>query len=320
MNLRANVPAHLSEQVQSLLELHPGVGNISVITNGSKVPAGDLILADVARESTNEIVDELCALDLQNQGGFQLSPMTAWASSANLQAELSAPGEEADAVVWTEVVARAYDDTSFTWTFFTFMTLATSLAAIAIVLDSPILVIGAMVLGPDFGPIAAIGLALVRRRFELMRRSVRLLASSFAVSIFIATILSFSGRALGWITPELIEGHRTATEFIYHPDKWAIVVAILAGIAGVISLTSSASNAMVGVFISVTTIPASGNIAIGLAFQQWDQVLGSAAQLAVNITGMALAGWVTLLVQQLVWNRISHQNKRRWRIFVKNPD
>lgn len=317
MNLRANVPSQLSAQVQAVLKQHPGVGNLSVIAGGSAVPVGDLILADIARESANEIVDVLCELDLHNLGGFQLTPMTAWASSANLQAEIAAPGEEADAVVWTEVTARAYDDTAFTWTFFTFMTLATSLAAIAIVLDSPILVIGAMVLGPDFGPIAAIGLALVRKRFELLRRSVRLLTASFTVSILVATALSLLGRSIGWITPDLIEGHRSATEFIYHPDRWAIVVAILAGIAGVISLTSSASNAMVGVFISVTTIPASGNIAIGLAFQQWDQVVGSAAQLAVNITGMALAGWATLQLQQIVWNRISHRNRRRSR-YIQN--
>lgn len=47
------------------------------------------------------------------------------------------------------------------------MTLATSLASIAIVLDSPILVIGAMVLGPEFVAIAALALALVRRRYSL---------------------------------------------------------------------------------------------------------------------------------------------------------
>ena len=53
------------------------------------------------------------------------------------------------------------------------MTLAIMLAAIAIVLDSQILVIGAMVLGPEFGPIAALGLALVRRRGSLFARAAK---------------------------------------------------------------------------------------------------------------------------------------------------
>ena len=58
--------------------------------------------------------------------------------------------------------------------------LATLIAGIAIVLDSQILVIGAMVLGPEFGPIAAIGVALVRRRPHLLVFAARTLVLGFA--------------------------------------------------------------------------------------------------------------------------------------------
>jgi hypothetical protein len=61
------------------------------------------------------------------------------------------------------------------------------------------------------------------------------------------------------------------------------------------------------VFISVTTVPAAGNIALGLAFGAWTEVWGSTQQLAVNLSGMALAGWVTLTVQQTVWARVSEE-------------
>jgi hypothetical protein len=71
----------------------------------------------------------------------------------------------------------------------------------------------------------------------------------------------------------------------------------------VLSLTSGKVGGLSGVFISVTTVPAAGNIALGFAFTQWSEVAGSSAQLALNISGMALAGWITLLVQQRVWNR-----------------
>ena len=56
-------------------------------------------------------------------------------------------------------------------------------------------------------------------------------------------------------------------------------------------------------FISVTTVPAAGNIGLGLAFGVWHEVLGSTLQLAINLTGMALAGWLTLVLQQQVWRR-----------------
>ena len=70
-------------------------------------------------------------------------------------------------MVWADVTQRAYEESELNWTYLSFMTLATLLASIAIVVDSQILVIGAMVLGPEFVAIAALGLALVRRRGTL---------------------------------------------------------------------------------------------------------------------------------------------------------
>jgi uncharacterized membrane protein len=61
--------------------------------------------------------------------------------------------------VWAEVAQRSYEETELNWTYLSFLTLATVIAAIAIVLDSQILVIGARVLGPEFGAIAALGVA-----------------------------------------------------------------------------------------------------------------------------------------------------------------
>lgn len=304
MSLRVFCPTVLSESVQAALRDNPAVGSVAVMAGASTQPVGDLIIATVAREAANEIVDELIEIGLPLEGTIQLEPLNTWVSKRDFEAMETAPGDEADAVVWAEVTARAYDDTSFNWTFMSFLTLATTLATVAIVLDSPVLVIGAMVLGPDFGPVAAMGLAVVRRRFELLNRSLRLLAVGFATSIAIATLLVLASRALGWITEDSVTGSRAATGFIYHPDKWSVVVAILAGIAGVLALTSSSSNSMVGVFISVTTVPASGNIALGLAFSQWNQVWGSGLQLFINVTGMAIAGWLTLLIQQFVWRKV----------------
>jgi uncharacterized membrane protein len=60
-----------------------------------------------------------------------------------------------------------------------------------------------------------------------------------------------------------------------------------------------------GVFISVTTVPAAGNIALGIALGDLAEVSGSAVQLVVNLTGMAVAGALVLALQQTVWSRIS---------------
>ena len=108
------------------------------------------------------------------------------------------------------------------------------------------------------------------------------------------------------LTAAVVEvGPRPATAFIYSPDRWSFVVAVVAGAAGVLSLTSAKAGGLAGVFISVTTVPAAGNIALGIAFGAGDELWPSALQLLVNIAGMALAGWATLALQQFVWSRVS---------------
>jgi uncharacterized membrane protein len=121
----------------------------------------------------------------------------------------------------------------------------------------------------------------------------------------VVTVLSLIARALGLITVADVETQgRLGTSFIYSPNIWSFIVAVIAGAAGVLALTSAKSGGLVGVFISVTTIPASGNIAVASVFGLWPEVWGSAVTLVVNITGMAIAGWLTLGVQQYVWRRV----------------
>jgi hypothetical protein len=64
------------------------------------------------------------------------------------------------------------------------------------------------------------------------------------------------------------------------------------------------------VFISVTTVPAAGNVALGLAFGVSDEIVGSSLQLLVNLIGMALAGWAALAIQQAIWSRVSTHRAR----------
>jgi len=71
----------------------------------------------------------------------------------------------------------------------------------------------------------------------------------------------------------------------------------VAGAAGTLSLTSAKSAALVGVFISVTTIPAAGNLALALVFGRFHDAGGSALQLLINLTGIVLASYLVLLAR-----------------------
>ena len=309
-HLRISSPAHLTDEVVAVFTDDPAVSHLAVLRGASVEPAGDIVLADVAREATNEIIDRLDALGVPEHGTIHVEPVTTWVSRAGFDAERQTPGSSADAVVWADVTQRAYEEAELNWTYLAFMSLATLLASIAIVVDSQVLVIGAMVLGPEFVPIAALGLALVRRRSTLFKLAASTLLVGFGVAITLTTVAALAARALGWIVTEDVTGERPGTDFIYSPDKWSFIVALIAAAAGVLSLTSAKVGGLSGVFISVTTVPAAGNVALGTAFAAWDEVTGSAVQLALNISGMILAGWATLALQHLVWNRKASHRQR----------
>jgi len=311
LHLRICVPTDLSDDVVRLLTDDPAVSSLTLVRGASIRPVGDVIEADVAREASDDVVTRLQALDVHRVGTLQVEPVRTWVSQDGFDAERRAPGSGADSVVWAEVTQQAYGDSELNWTYLSFMTLATLIAAIAIVLDSQILVIGAMVLGPEFGAVAALGVALVRRRFGLFRLAARTLVLGFVVAIGLTCAAALLGRALGWITLDDVSGPRPGTAFIYSPDKWSFIVAVVAAAAGVLSLTSARVGGLSGVFISVTTVPAAGNVALGLAFGVGDEIWGSSLQLALNLSGMAVAGWLTLLVQQAVWSRVSERRARR---------
>jgi uncharacterized hydrophobic protein (TIGR00271 family) len=304
LRLTVTIPGELTDRVTQVLNDSTAVSTLSVLRGAAVRPVGDVVQADVAREAADLLIDELHALGVHEHGTLQVEPVTTWVSRPGFEAEEQTPGSGADAVVWAQVAQRSYEDSELNWTFLSFMSLATLIAGIAIILDSPILVIGAMVLGPEFGAVAALGVALVRRRPLLLGVAARALVVGFAVAIAVTCLAALVGRGLGWVTLKDITGNRQATNFIYSPDKWSFVVAVLAAAAGVLSLTSSKVGGLSGVFISVTTIPAAGNVALGLAFGAWSEVRGSGLQLLINLVGMALAGWGTLALQRAVWSRV----------------
>ncbi|MEI6362152.1 MAG: DUF389 domain-containing protein [Actinomycetes bacterium] len=312
ITVRVTCPHALTESVVEVLRSTPNTSALVVMRDAVLSPHGDIVEVDVPREGANMVINALVELGVPGEGTIKVLEIPTWISDRGLRAEKAAPGDGADAVVWTEVIERSYDDSALTFTYLAFMTLATLLAAIAVATDSVILVIGAMVLGPEFVPIAALGLAMVRKRPTLFRRALRTLVIGFVVSIAAVALLSLIARWAGLVTAADVDTTgRVGTSFIYSPSVWSFIIAVIAGAAGVLALTSSKSGGLAGVFISVTTIPAAGNIAIASVFGLWQEVWGSTVTLIVNVTGMALAGWATLAIQQATWDRVRTRRLRR---------
>jgi uncharacterized hydrophobic protein (TIGR00271 family) len=298
IHLRIVAPEEHAHRALDLLCASPAVINVVHLHAASRKPKGDVILCDVAREDTSVILGDLKELEIPKVGSIAVEHIDIAISDAAIAAEKAAPGLPSDAVVWEEVESRTSEQTELSFSFVLFMIAAMQIAAVGIVLDEPILIVGAMVLGPEFGPLAAIAVALVERQGALARRSLMALAVGFPIGTLAALATTLFMRWIDEFPDTFDETRHPFTDFITDPTFLSFFVAFVAGSAGVLSLTAAKSGALVGVLVSVTTIPAASNIGVAVAYGEWGTAGKAALQLGINIAGIIAAGVLTLFVQR----------------------
>ncbi|MBV9920260.1 MAG: DUF389 domain-containing protein, partial [Pseudonocardia sp.] len=295
LHLRIVSPTTATASVTATLVEEPGATHISVLTGAAVQPEGDVVEADVTREAVDRVLGRLLDQGISHTGGVTLQAIDTTLSDRATAAERAVPGDPDDAVIWEQVVARTGDDSRLSVSFQTFLTIACLLAAIGAVTNSPVTVVGAMVLGPEFGPLAAVAVGIVLRRGDLVRRGLIALAIGFPLAMAATAIAALVFSALGLITTaDLDAGDQV--DFIYSVGWFSLIVALLAGAAGMLALTSAKSASLVGVFISVTTVPAAGYAAVAAVEARWAQVASSIGQLGVNLLGIIVAAVLVLVV------------------------
>ena len=299
VHLRIVAPEAVALQALELLCASPSVLNVIHLRGAAEKPRGDVILCDVAREQASVIIGDLKELEIPKYGSIAVEQLDSAISDAFDEAEKAAPGLPSDAVIWEEVESRTSENTELSVTFLLFIVAAMQIAAVGIVLDQPILIVGAMVVGPEFGPLAGLCVALVNLQGRLARRSLLALAVGFPVGTIAALITSLVFIGVDVFPDQFAQSQHPLTRFIAEPpDFLTFFVAFVAGTAGVLSLTSAKSGALVGVLISVTTIPAASNIGVAAAYSDWSEMGWAAAQLAVNLCAIVAAGLITLFIQR----------------------
>jgi uncharacterized hydrophobic protein (TIGR00271 family) len=303
VHLRIVVPSYQAEHVLDLLTSAPSVCNVVYLERVAHRPEGDVILCDVAREDASVIVSDLRELNVDKEGSISMEMIDSQISAAAVAAEKAAAGLPSDAVVWEEVETRTSENVELSGSFLAFMVVAMLIAMVGIFTDQIILIIGAMVVGPEFGPIAGICVAAVEKRRDLFKRSFRALAIGFPVGITATFLVALLLDAIGVVPDDFSQAGHPFTQFISSPDEWSFIVAYLAGMAGVLSLTSAKSGALIGVLISVTTIPAAANIGVAAALGDWHEWVGAMEQLSLNLCVITLAGIGTLFVQRRLYIR-----------------
>lgn len=302
LRIEVQAPAAEADVAERLLTDTPTAINVTRQRGVLVAPPGDVLACDVPREAADDLIERLHAAGLcaAHSNVTVVEGLTHLSQRAD-DAERAARGAASDALIWRLLRDVLDEELVPTATFLLFMVLATMLGAIGVVTNSAILVVGAMVIGPEFGPLAALFVAVLDGRWRGVLRGVLTLVAGFTVAIIAASLFTLALDAAS-VFPERLVFAGFVKE-VATPTALSLVIALVAGVAGTLSITSNRSGSLIGVLISVTTIPAAADAAALLAYGRERAAVDAMLTLAINLTGMTIAGVLSLAVHRYVTRR-----------------
>jgi len=307
IHLRVVSPPDVTASLVPELRTEPAVMNLTVLPRAVSNPDGDAVQFDVLQGAANEVIGRLRDLGLDQRGSIVLE---------NVDSSISALADRATArrgrfqeftPVWAEVEARIEREGSFPPSWFALLVIAGLIGAVGILTNSQILIVGAMVVGPEYGAILSLAFGVTRRDSSRVLHSTAALVAGFALAVAAALLLALIIRGAGLEPKAYALGIRPVSNLIDTPNWFSFIVAALAGVVGVVSLTEARSSTLIGVFISVTTIPAAADIGVSLAFGSNSEAWGSTLQLLLNVTVLTAVAIVGLPMQQAIWRRTTRR-------------
>jgi uncharacterized hydrophobic protein (TIGR00271 family) len=199
-------------------------------------------------------------------------------------------------LVWADLLGQAGAHARLVARYLVFMAAAGIIAAYGVIYGNGILIVGAMAVSPDLLPITAVCVGLALGRARLVRRALWTLAAGLGAACVIAGALTALLQALG-LLPSSFEVGEGALHGLVTVNSSTVVVALVAGVAGMLALETRASAA-VGVAISVTTIPASAYLGVAAGMGEVDKATGALLVLGINVAALITGGALTLVVQR----------------------
>jgi uncharacterized hydrophobic protein (TIGR00271 family) len=210
-------------------------------------------------------------------------------------------GRLGEKLVWADLIGQASEHARPVARYLVFMLAAGVIAAYGVIYANGILIVGAMAVSPDLLPIVAVCVGLILGRQRLVRRAFWTLVAGLGAACVIAAALTALLDLVGLLPQDFNVGEG-ALHGLVTVNSSTFVVALVAGVAGMLALETRAS-ASVGVAISVTTIPASAYLGVAAGVGEIDKASGALLVLAINVAMLIAGGASTLVVQRRLERR-----------------
>jgi uncharacterized hydrophobic protein (TIGR00271 family) len=288
-----------------MLRSEPGVMNLTVLPGAVSHPDGDGVHFDVVQGAANGVIGRLRELELDQRGSIVLENVDTSISTRADRAAARRGQYQQFTPVWAEVETRVAHEGTFPPSWFALLIIAALIGSVGILTNSQILIVGAMVVGPEYGAILSTAFGVTRRDLAQVRRSTAALVIGFTLAVAGALLLALVVRGADLEPNAYARGIRPVSNLIDRPNWFSFIVALLAGVVGVVSLTEARSSTLIGVFISVTTIPAAADVGVSVAFGSYSEAWGSVLQLLLNVAVLTAVAIVGLPAQRAIWRRMT---------------
>jgi len=302
LRVRVVSPSERTDELVAALLPVPGVVTLAVDRGTAVKPPGDVVVADVLRECANEVLERIEALGLDD-GEITLVDIGADQSDLADDARDEYPGRGVDVVVWDEFEQHVRTDGEPSLAFFSFMAIAAVIATVGIVVDSAVLIVGAMVVGPEYGPLAALAVAIYKRRGRPAVDALATLLGGLLLAITVSALCTSVFEAAD--TGVISANERFFTKFVTQPNIYSVIVAFSAGLVGIMAIGLGRSGALTGVVVSVTTIPAAAAIGVDASEGAWHNAGRGALVLLINVVCLTLGGVTALVLQRFLWAHVA---------------
>jgi len=271
--------------VAERLSALPGVRHLS--TSGRGHDGSALVTADVSAAVADAALEMVRGVGIPSEDISLLRLDTIGPASA---------ADEPVALIWADLLGQARVNARTAVRFLVFMGVAGVIAGFGVIDEDQVLIVGAMAVAPDLLPVTAVCTGLVLRRSRLIRAGLGSLLIGLAVACLLAAAVT-GFLNLFDLLPAGFAVHEIGLASQQHVEAETILVALAAGVAGMLAVETRASMG-VGVAISVTTIPAAAFLGVAAGVGQFTKSLGALSVLGANIAMMLAGGSVALLVQR----------------------
>jgi uncharacterized hydrophobic protein (TIGR00271 family) len=277
--------------VAAMLDRTEGVSRVRLVE--ATRPGHALVSATVSPRTVDALLEDFRRLGVPD-AEVKLTRIDAVGSLSTGKAEVS--------LVWADVVGTAWVNARPIARYLAFMLVAGVIAGYGVIDGNTILIVGAMAVSPDLLPITGIAVGLVSRHPTLAGRAFLTLAAGLGIACLAAAVSTFLQDSLDLIPSDFDIQDTGVLGSLTTVNDETIVVALVAGIAGMLALETRASSG-VGVAISVTTIPASAYLGVAAGLGEIGEALGALGVLGANVLMMVVGAVATLGLQSALARR-----------------